>query len=385
MEHPDITQDKYFDKLTDEEIEILISFHEEGNALKDVVSFIKAFGADINAVKNSNFEFQDQTLKQLKDNQKFQEALKKYREKYSNSIDSEIPEIIENLKSILPETFYITNNKLSNEMIKNFVQKGDITLGVINPNRKGEIVTYNSLTYEGKDIEITGKDEFTAYDRAIHNAVCSLYAAGNEVVTPSMVYRAVNGMSDQEKVSTHSMEAVRNSLDKSRFMRLKVDFSEEAKARNMNVDKVKIDSNLLEARAVTVEAGGYRIDGYKIHATPVLYQYSQRTKQIISVPSSLLDTKEATRSTEEVISIKEYLIRRIEIMKNDNTMSNKIVYDTIFEEVGIVIKQYTERNRYRKYIKDILSLWSEKHKYIESFKEYSIGKSFKGIEIFFSY
>jgi len=164
-------------------------------------------------------------------------------------------------------------------------------------------------------------------------------------------------------------------------MRLKVDFTEEAKVRNIAIDKAEIDSYLLNATAVTVESGGHKVEAYKIHTKPVLYEYAQRTKQILSVSPKLLDTKEATRNTEEIISIKEYLIRRIEIMKNDASMSNKIIYDTIFEEVGIVIKGYTERNRYRKYIKDILALWIARDDYIKSFIEYTVGKSFKGIEL----
>jgi hypothetical protein len=198
-----------------------------------------------------------------------------------------------------------------------------------------------------------------------------------------MVYRAVNGMTENEKVSPQSLEAVRNSLDKSRFMRLKVDFTEEAKARNLDIDKAEIDSNLLEARVITVEAGGNKVDAYKIHETPVLYEYSQRTRQIVSVPLKLLDTKEAMRNTEEMIPVKEYLIRRIEVMKRAKNMSNKIVYDTIFEEVGIIITDKKQKQRIRGYIQSILSLWQARDNYIKDFKEYKVGNSTKGIEIFF--
>jgi hypothetical protein len=101
------------------------------------------------------------------------------------------------------------------------------------------------------------------------------------------------------------------------------------------------------------------------------------------VPLELLDTKEATRNTEEIIPVKEYLVRRIEIMKNDRTMSNKILYDTIFEEVGIVITNKKQRTRIREYITAILSLWKTRDKYIKNFNEYKEGNAFKGIEIIF--
>ena len=290
---------------------------------------------------------------------------------------------MEFLKSIIPKNFYITNNKLSNEMTKNFTNGGEISLAIINPNQKNEIRTYNSLTYDNKNISITGRQEFTAYDRAIHNAVCSLYAAGNDVVTPAMVYRTVNGMSDTDKVSPQAIETVKNSLDKSRFLRLRINFSAEAKARNINIDKAEIDSYLLPATALTVEAGGNKVDAYKILSIPALYQYAQYTKQILSVPLELLDTKDATRNTEDIIPIKEYLIRRIEVMKHNRDMSNKILYDTIFKEVGIVITDKKQRNRLRSYITAILDLWKTRDKYIKNFEEYKEGNAFKGIEIIY--
>jgi hypothetical protein len=380
-------QDKAVYSSKDEALyDIASNLENQADNLQEIIKNLTANMINsveiIEAVRKNNPKYESWTLEQLSKSEEFQKDLKEYISQHITlPTESSTPEEIKALHSIIPENIYITNNKLSNELTRNFAQKGTITLGVINPNKKGEIVTYNSLTYEGKDISITGKYEFTAYDRAIHNAVCSLYAAGNEIVTPRMVYRAVNGMSDNEKVSPQSMEAVINSLDKSRFMRLKVDFTNEAKARGWSVDKTEIDSYLLPAESVIVEAGGHKTLAYKILKIPELYKYSQLTKQIISIPLGLLDTKEATRNTEEIISIKEYLIRRIEIMKHDKDMSNKILYDTIFEEASIVIKRYTERDRYRKYIKDILSLWETRDSYIKNFKEYTVGKSYKGIEI----
>jgi hypothetical protein len=354
MEHNDIIEDKTANASQDEALYNIASNLEKSNNLQEIIENLTANMLNsvetIEAVRKSNPKYESLTLEQLSKSDEFQKELKEYISKHITlPTEASTSEEIKALHSIIPENFYITNNKLSNEITKNFAQKGTISLGVINPNKKGEIVTYNSLTYEGKDISITGRYEFTAYDRAIHNAVCSLYAAGNDIVSPTMIYRAVNGMTETEKVSPQSLEAVKNSLDKSRFMRLKVDYTDEAKVRGWNVDKTVIDSNLLEARGIIVEAGGAKVEAYKILAIPVLYQYSQRSKQIISIPSGLLDTKEATRNTEEIISIKEYLIRRIEIMKHDKDMSNKIIYDTIFDEAGIIIKRYTECDRQKIY------------------------------------
>jgi len=365
MENKNVAQNMSIRNATEEELHEMALGYEETQVLTAMGDVIRA-----------NPQFKDMPFLQLDENKEFQRLL---REHIRNRPIRGRKQETQALHSIIPEAFYITNNKLSNEMTKNFAEQGEIPIDVIKPGKKGAITTYNSLNYEGKNISIDGRHEFTAYDRAIHNAVCSLYVAGNEVITPAMVYRAVNGMSETEKVSPQALEAVANSIDKSRFMRLRVDFREEAKARGIELDRAEIDANLLEARRVIIKSGGKEIDGYKIFTTPALYEYSQHTMQILSVPSELLDTKEATRNTEEMIAIREYLIRRIEVMKHDKTMSNRILYDTIFEEVGIAPNK-VQKGRMRGYITSVLDLWKEKE-YIEDYKEYKAGNSVKGIEL----
>ena len=368
MEHETMPNDKIIGNLTDDEL-YKISLDQDPEIFNTIENVIK-----------ENPEFKEMTFIQLKNNKKFQKALKEYRIKNPLTIKPEVSDSIEMLHSIIPENFYITNNKLSNEMTKDFINKGNIELAVINSSQKGEIFTYNSLTYDNKNISITGQHEFTAYDRAIHNAVCSLYAAGNDVITPAMVYRTVNGMSENQKASPQAMESIVNSLDKSRFMRLKVDYSEEAKARDINIEKAEFDSYLLPAKKITVKAGGNEVDAYKIIEMPDLYKYSQQTKQIISIPLNVLDTKKAIRSSEEIITIKEYLIRRIEMMKHNKSLSNKIIYEVIFEEIGIANPDKKKSFALRATIKAIFELWKKKS-YIQNYTEYKQSKSIKGIEI----
>jgi len=390
MKNNDTSNDKYFGEITDQEfstVKTIISAILESNTKtldeksKGLIELIPEIMITSGKLKHSN-KFKDMTFEDFIKSDTFKDLIiKSTKNKFPTDIQSQE---IEFLKSVIPKNFYIANNKLSNEMTKDFLDQGEQELIVIrDKHKKGDIITYNSLTYDDENITIMGKREFTAYDRAIHNAVCSLYVAGNDTVTPAMVYRAVNGMSAQEKVSPQSLESVRNSLDKSRSLRLKVDFTEEAKKRNIQIDKAIIDGHLLEARLITVEAGRHKVEAYKILAKPILYEYAQRTNQILSIPLELLDTKEAARNTEEIIPIKEYLVRRIEIMKHDKTMRNKILYDTIFKEAGITINHGTERDRYRKYIKDILSLWKTRDKHIKNFKEYKEKNTNIGIEIIY--
>jgi len=286
------------------------------------------------------------------------------------------------LQSIKPKNYTIPNTKLSNEITKEFVNVGKIPL-IVMKNNKGVVKTMNSLRYEDEN-KIQIKGEFSPYDRTVHNAVCALHAAGNEVFTASMIYRTLTGSVEREYVSQTALNDITESIDKSRRMFLKIDFVDEARARKLDIDKVTFESYLLPAKKITVVTGGYeKVEAWKLLDIPPLYAYAVLTKQIILTPVPLLDLNDIVNNTKELIPVKAYLLQRIEIMKNDrNQMKSRcIVYDTIFKESGIEIKHATQRQRLRKYISSILAMWRDEHSYIKNFAEYKEGRTIKGIEI----
>ena len=251
-------------------------------------------------------------------------------------------EIIEHLSSVLPEKYIAPNNKLANTLTKGIVDIGKITLEVSKTGSKKLIETTCILSYEGDNVTLSGRQPFTEYDRNVYNAVSSLYVYGDpsHVVTPAMVYRAMTGMTDTEKPTAQQLAAVTRSLDKMRFIRARINCTEELKARRVTLNSKQInggeiDTYLLTAEAVKVQAGGHTVSAYRIIKTPILYEYAAAVKQVLTLPASMLDVKEidsggriTSRSlpnTEARILIKGYLLRRIEGMKGKNGLSNPII------------------------------------------------------------
>ena len=305
---------------------------------------------------------------------------KKKKPEGTKDLAAELENKATTLVSILPKLSIIVNSKISSELTKDFIGKGEIPIKVNKRNAKKEVLVYASLTYEGENIELSGRQEFTPYDRVVHNSVVTLHAAGNEIFTPEMVYRAMNGLTESEKVSPQAIGAVTRSIEKSRVTKLTIDYTQEAKARNLDVKEAKYDGMLLNADKVTGSVSGVKKEAYRLLRTPILYEYSQQIKQIISVPIQLLQTKEALRSTDEVIVIRFYLIQRIEIMKNNKNQSNKILYSTIFEELGKQNPTKQKAEKIRDATKAILGLLIKKE-YIQGYQEYKEGRQIKGIEI----
>jgi len=293
------------------------------------------------------------------------------------------------LKSIVPKIHIKPNTKLSNEMTKgaDMINSEKFELLVSKVSAKKEICTTVKLTYDDKYVTLSSRRKFTPYDREVHDAVVTLYVAGNVWFTSEMVYRAMNGMTESEKVSPQAVAAVTKSIDKARFIAVEIDFSQEAKAYNKSYDKAKYESYLLACNKTIVLAGGKKKEGYKLLDAPILYRYAQVSGQIINVPIKLLQTKEGVRSTDEVIVIRGYLIRQIEGIKSMSfKRSNNIVFDGIYTELGVSTEShdptaYKNKTRtLRKHVDSILTEWI-KQDYIKRYNPYKVGKTIKGISI----
>ena len=294
-------------------------------------------------------------------------------------------EIIEHLSSVLPDKYVIPNNKLANILTKEIIDVGRVTLEVQRRGAKKVIETTCLLTYEGDNLTLSGRQPFTEYDRNVYNAVSSLYVYGDKthVVTPAMVYRAMTGLTDNEKPTAQQIAAVTRSLDKMRFIRARIDCTAELQARRITLNSQQInggeiDTYLLTAEAIKIRAGGNVVHAYRIIKTPILYEYASAIKQVLTLPASMLDVKEIDRNgnittrslpnTETRILIKGYLLRRIEGMKGDNNLSNDVIalYDYqkdgenhkgLYSIAGKPNADKTEAKRIRDDIEKMLAFW----------------------------
>lgn len=315
------------------------------------------------------------------------------------------------LNSVLPKNHVIPNNKLANIMTRRIIGIGKITLEESRKGAKKPVETTCTLDYEGDKVHLSGQQPFTEYDRNVYNAVSSLYVYGDQshIVTPAMVYRAMTGLTDSEKPTAGQLAAVKRSLDKMRFIRARIDCTEELKARrttlySKQINGGEIDTYLLAADAIKVQAGGQTVQAYCIIKTPILYEYAAAVKQVSTVPASVLDVKEISEitvdgvktltigprlsNTEARILIKGYLIRRIEGMKGKNSLNNPVIALYDYERDGETHKglysiagkpnaKGLEAKRIRTDVGTMLAYWAATG-YIKSFEAKTQGRKITG-------
>ena len=317
-------------------------------------------------------------------------------------------EIIERLTSVLSEKYIMPNNKLANVMTKGIIDIGKVTLEESRRGAKKSIETSCTLTYEGDNVHLSGRQPFTEYDRNVYDAVSSLYVYGDQShnFTPAQVFRKMTGLTDTEKPTPGQLAAVTRSLDKMRFIRARIDCTAELQARRITLNSKQInggeiDTYLLAADAIKVQAGGQTVKGYHIIKTPILYEYAAAVGQVLNIDKSTLDVKEIDSSgrittcslpnTEIRIVIRGYLIRRIEGMKGKNGLKNPVIalYDYekggethrgLYSIAGKPDPARTEANRMREDVEKMLAYWKATG-YIVDYETQIKGKKITGYKI----
>ena len=138
------------------------------------------------------------------------------------------------------------------------------------------------------------------------------------------------------KVSAHcsqkQAEAISDSITKLMFAHVIIDASDEAKL-DKRVSRTKYDSNMINAKRVTISMNGQTVEAIKILDTPILFDYAQQKNQIGRFDVKLLDTP--TNKTDETIVLEGYLRRRILSIKGSSKLSPTILYETIYSQLDL--------------------------------------------------
>ena len=196
---------------------------------------------------------------------------------------------------------------------------------------------------------------------------------------------------ESETPSPQQIGAVTKSLDKLRFVRVRVNLVDEFTRRNISLNGEQIvdgeiDTYLLALTKLKVSTGGKAITAYKIMSTPILYEYAHLVGQVSTVPAKLLDIRDETgakvTNTEQRIEIKSYLLRRIERMKGKTgkKQSRHITYADLYKNLEEEAPSRKKQQQIREYVAKCLDSWT-RDGYIKGYTDLVEGRSKRGVEI----
>ena len=259
----------------------------------------------------------------------------------------EQPELFPDLKPDPPPTFAVdydeqrVHSEKANVSISKVAQRvtavmnRELTPILVSPRtQKKQILTNVTLSLElpqGAQIA----RPITFYDRIVEDAIGNLFDQGFSKITPEMVYRQINGLTGARAVSKTAAQKIDRSIRRLARTWIIIDFTAQLQALTKDkLQKGEIQGNIINANNVLLRfADGTVKSGWQIKDAPKVYSYSKIIKQIATIPTALLQTQDAHRSTDEAIAAKYYLIGQIERIRR-KPENAKILFDSLFEATG---------------------------------------------------
>lgn len=247
---------------------------------------------------------------------------------------------------------YISNTKLSNVLQEGIFSKRfrkQLPVGDRDGITKNAYVSVSYL--EDNNKIYLPKKYFTEYDRQVLVAIDSLWettTTKRPVIQPAVIYRVMVAGDNKMHPSASQLAPVINSIRRMSNTDVEIDLTEEAISRGYKIapgERYTIKGKLLNIlEGNRYYAGKKTTETFTILSEPLLHQYSQITKQILSVSRDVYKIREildgklteiGINMTPERISIAGYLIREILIIQS-TVSSDHRRFDTLFEKSGLL-------------------------------------------------
>lgn len=284
-------------------------------------------------------------------------------------------------------SIYINNTKVANIINQLPLNNKNVRANVTIDKQKKTLTTLNisNINYTNNSnslINFKANNNINYFDSFVHDTVCTYWETGQDIITPTMILRAMRGNPKKTNFSKQQIETVRKSLDKMRLTSINLDISGEAKLKQWNNqdNQIIIKGYLLPLTGITVITGGNKIDGYKLLDEPPLWQYAKKTNQRLTVSSDLIRPLSFDK-----YGLIYYLIKRLYLIKygKETKHSNIIDLEKMFNKLGLgeEYKNKTQKKRILNNMTEILDTWAQK-KHIKKYEVIIEGKTNSKIKIY---
>jgi hypothetical protein len=201
-------------------------------------------------------------------------------------------------------------------------------------------------------VTIPRSKELDDYDRHVHDSVLSLYRAGAKIVSLNSIYHAMGrngtpGKDDRDKINM--------SLTKMRSAIVYIDTVEEV-AVNKSYTAFHYDGALLPFERVSAIINGRETKtAIKILEEPPLGRFAYSRGQCTKFPLSVWAFPLSLNNSR--LRVAHYLAEYISHLKNNEKLSKKLTFATIFEKCGA--KTRLQKSRCKDVIKKLIEYWRD--------------------------
>lgn len=215
------------------------------------------------------------------------------------------------------------------------------------------------------------KRKLSDFDFLIHDAVNSIYQAGNEFMTISTIANVINGNpGNNYNPSPKTRREIEDSIKALIYTPIIMDFSQEAeayKAFNYQDGKAyQYLGNVIHGEIVTEKVNGQLTEGVlHVLKEPILFTLARKKEQIATIPIKVLNSP--VHMTKGAFELRDYLMRRIDKMKPTgdkkepkDLKQRTIVLSSMYAAIGAENKRSDEKKRIFEKAIEFLDDWKNK-------------------------
>ena len=231
-----------------------------------------------------------------------------------------------------------------------------------------DVVTWFQLE-EAADYVGNGKP-FTAFQREVLFAVISAYEQGLRTISISMTLDTLTGGKEKRNVHIEQYEAIKAAFEKLGGTSIKVDLKPLLEAypkyRKRRIDSAFLYSPILPCKVIDARINGQMTLAIELLSESPIMTVAKMKRQILTYDLAPLALPNQ-HATPRVIVIKNYLLRRIEEIKQGRFKSNSILLETLYRNCDLSRADKWQKQDARKVITETL----------ESFKREGVIKNFE--------
>lgn len=275
-------------------------------------------------------------------------------------------------------TFSMLNNKISNEYMSlqdiflSLQADGQLTImpGALLDDGKAQVKVRNeiinkktgnvvkpavfsmaALSYTG---DLEGKlARINGYDKSVLNAVCSLWIAGNRIITKEEIWYTLNPK-NRRKTRPTKKQLARIDLALLRYSgtRIFLDLTNEINEKLINADGENVTPILNEQLLIYREyifksETGKTQSAIEILQQPVLLTYSlaKDNVQLVSIPMDWLELPAGLSAKEDIIVLRDYMLKEIKQLQTGNRDNNIFNYGTLLKQLELDENQLDRKEK----------------------------------------
>ena len=244
-----------------------------------------------------------------------------------------------------------------------FYERDKEAVDVIVGRKKGkDITTAVSIDFSKlKGVQFSDNYMLNPFAQAVHNAMLSMYCAGNKGGSIAQLYRVMFG----NKGTLHapvkeSLEELKEAVEKLRHTDVTIAITDEATLYPFK--RAVIKNYVMPVKMVQVELNGEKADGFVFLDKPPLYEYASQKNQVNTFDIQNLNVP--LNAGKDTAVLLDYLNERLAGIKNKKSkMSDVILYDTLYSLLQLDAPTEGARRKkeydVRKKVKAILDSWQK--------------------------